>query len=44
MKVKSNQGVSKIKVPAGAQHGDIIKNDDSKKDPRKIKISLTIPT
>ena len=43
MKVRSDQGVTKIKVPPGVQHGDIIKNEDYKKDEKKIKISLTIP-
>jgi hypothetical protein len=29
--LKSNNGVSEIKIPAGVQHGDIIKNKSSQK-------------
>jgi hypothetical protein len=30
-------------VPPGVQYGDIIKNNDNKKDLKKIKVNFTIP-
>lgn len=42
--VSSKKGESQIKVPAGAQHGDIIKNKVAGKSPKKIKINFSVPS
>lgn len=42
--VSSKKGDSQIKVPAGVQYGDIIKNKVAGKSPKKIKINFSVPS
>ena len=43
--LRSSKGIlSQIKIPAGVQHGDIIKNKMSGVETKKIKINFTVPS
>lgn len=42
--VKTGKGLTQIKIPAGTQHGDVIKNVSPKNIINKFKINLIIPS